>query len=192
MSQRYWERVARENPYAAICTGWDEAKFDSESDNPVVGSELLSKEKVVLDVACGIGRLAKFVAPKVKEYVGVDFSSGMIEKARERYKGYPNVDFIRNDGTSLRVLADNHFDLALCFLAFQHMGKSITKSYVDEVHRVLKRGGIFVTDIPRLEHYKDDEYAFSKQECEALFNLYSGFKYRPETSYAYYFVQATK
>lgn len=192
MTHKYWERVARENPYAAICTGWDEAKFNSESDNPVVGSELLTPEKVVLDLACGIGRLARFVAPKVKEYVGVDYSSGMIEKAKERYRDYPNVSFIQNDGISLGAIADGRFDLALCFLAFQHMSKKTTKSYIDEVHRVLRPGGVFVTDVPRLEYYKDDEYAFSREECESLFSLYSSLKYRPETTSAYYFVEATK
>jgi ubiquinone/menaquinone biosynthesis C-methylase UbiE len=192
MTHKYWEQVAKENPYAAICTGWDAAKFDSESDNPVMGSELLTNEKVILDVACGIGRLAKFIAPKVKQYVGVDFSVGMIEKAKERYRGYSNVSFFHNDGKSLAVLADNTFDVALCSLAFQHMTKSITKSYVDEVHRVLKPGGIFVTDIPRIEYYKDDKFAFTRDETTFLFNLYSRTEYRPETGEAYYIIQAKK
>jgi ubiquinone/menaquinone biosynthesis C-methylase UbiE len=191
-THKYWEQVAKENPYSAICTGWEAGKFDSESDNPVMGSEFLTSDMVVLDVACGIGRLAKFIAPKVKQYVGVDFSSGMIEKAKERYQGYANVSFFQNDGKSLAVLADNTFDIALCSLAFQHMTRAVTKSYIDEVHRVLKPGGMFFTDIPRLEYYKDDKFAFTKAQTSSLFNLYSSTEYRPETGQAYYIIRATK
>jgi ubiquinone/menaquinone biosynthesis C-methylase UbiE len=191
-THKYWEKVAKENPYAAICTGWDASKFDSESENPIIGSELLGKEKTVLDVACGIGRMAKFISPKVKQYVGVDFSSGMIEKAKERYRDYSNVRFNHNDGKSFSMLQDNTFDLAVCYLAFQHMTKSITNSYINEVHRVLKPGGSFVTDIPRIDYYKDDKFAFTKNETEALFAKYSSYKYRPETGDAYFIIQATK
>ena len=101
MTHKYWEQVAKEDPYAAICTGWNAAKFDSEHDIPIIGSELLSKEKAVLDIACGIGRLAKFIAPKVKQYVGVDFSSEMIEKAKERYKDCSNISFLSMMSTVL-------------------------------------------------------------------------------------------
>jgi ubiquinone/menaquinone biosynthesis C-methylase UbiE len=191
-THKYWEQVARKNPYSAICTGWDAAKFDSESDNPVIGSELLASDKVVLDVACGIGRMAKFVAPKVKQYVGVDFSSGMVEKARERYKESSNVSFFQNDGKNLKVLDDSTFDLAFCYLAFQHMSKAITKAYIDEIHRVLKPGGVFITDIPRLDYYKDDKFAFRQEETSGLFNKYSKVEFRRETGYAYYIIQTVK
>lgn len=191
-THKYWERVAREDPYAAICTGWDKERFESAKDNPIIGSELLSIEKVVLDVACGIGRMARFIAPHVKRYVGVDFSSGMIEKARERYKDYPNVSFLHNSGTNLAELEDNTFDLAICYLAFQHMTRNVTKSYVEEVHRVLKPGGVFVTDIPKLDYYRDDKFAFTREGCTSLFTEYSSVKYRPETAEAYFVIQAVK
>ena len=192
MTHKYWEQVANDNPYGAICTGWDASKFDSESDNPVIGSELLDPDKSILDVACGIGRMARFIAPRVRQYVGVDFSGGMIEKAKARYIGHNNVSFFHNDGRTLDVLGGMTFDLAICYLAFQHMTKTITKSYVDEVHRVLKPSGIFVTDVPRLEYYKDDKFSFTQDELGHLFEKYSEHKLRPESGQAYFIVQATK
>jgi SAM-dependent methyltransferase len=191
-THKYWERVAKENPYAAICTGWDAEKFDSEADNPIIGSELFEKEKTVLDVACGIGRMAKFISPRAKKYVGVDFSAGMIEKAKERYNDYPNVEFFHNDGRSLAMLDNDTFDLAVCYLAFQHMEKAITKLYVDEVHRVLKPGGIFVSQIPRLDYYKDDKFAFLKSEVDGLFDRYTNYIFRQESGPAYFIIQGTK
>jgi ubiquinone/menaquinone biosynthesis C-methylase UbiE len=192
MTHKYWERAAKEDPYAAICTGWDAERFDSESDNPIIGSDLLNKEMAVLDVACGIGRMAKYIAPKVRQYVGVDFSSGMIEKAKERYRDYPNVRFLQNDGKGLGVLKENEFDLAICYLAFQHMTRKVTRNYVNEVHRVIKPGGIFITDIPRLDHYKDDKFAFKQDEIIDVFKKFSEVKYRPETGKAYFIIQARK
>ena len=51
----------------------------------------LNRESVVLEVGCGMGAMAYFIAPEVKEYHGADISSSMIEQApRRSYKRLDN------------------------------------------------------------------------------------------------------
>ena len=67
----------------------------------------------VLDLACGTGTLTRDLAKKVgpSGYVlGVDFSKGMIEAARERPA--PNIEYRLGDATSLDGISENSFDAA--------------------------------------------------------------------------------
>jgi ubiquinone/menaquinone biosynthesis C-methylase UbiE len=192
-SVKFWEKAAKENPYTAICTGWDVAKFDNESieDNKFPIPSLLTSDRTVLDVACGIGRRAKFISPHIKQYVGVDFSKHMIERAKERYKDHANVSFYVNDGKTLSMLDDNTFDVALCELAFQHMKKDTTRSYINEVYRVLKPNGIFISDVPVFDYYKSEIFSFTNEENDKLFSKYSKIEYLNRGP-AYFHMKVTK
>lgn len=186
----YWEKAAITNPYSAICTGWSKEKFDVSQESIIFyGGVELTKDMVVLDLACGIGRVARFIAPNIKKYVGVDFSRNMIKKAIERYEGYQNVEFHVNDGRTLKEFNDDIFDIVFCELGFQHMEKEITVSYVNEVYRVLKRNGVFLAQVPRLDYYRDT-FAFTKDEVDTFFSRFS--HKTVEDWPAYFIVKATK
>lgn len=174
----YWEKAAIEDPFSAICTGYDEKEFETSKDSIVFQANMpLRKDFVVLEIGCGLGRTAKFVAPNVKKYVGVDFSKNMIEKAKKRNAKLPNVEFFINDGLSLDILESNQFDLVYCELVFQHVSKEVTRSYVKEAHRVLKPNGTFYAQFPNLFFYFDRNVSFTKRECEKLLTEYSDFQY---------------
>jgi len=55
----------------------------------------LTREHTVADFACGNGMLMEYVAPKVKTYVGVDFSEPFIDAANNKKKklGIENAEF---------------------------------------------------------------------------------------------------
>jgi SAM-dependent methyltransferase len=93
-----------------------------------------------LDVACGPGLLARAFAPHVREYVGVDLTPAMVEKASAitRDVGISNAQFEIGDALQLPFKA-NTFDLVLSRLALHHMpdpGRA-----VQEMARVLRPGG---------------------------------------------------
>jgi len=148
--REYWDEKALSDPFNSILFGCDEKNFW----NKEVEIEGLNKNTIYLDLGCGIGRIAKKVAPLVKEYNGVDFSPEMIKKAREIFKEKKNVYFFANNGIDLRLFEDNKFDVVYVHLVFQHMQREITFNYIREAHRVLKKGGIFFADnIPKIEKY---------------------------------------
>jgi SAM-dependent methyltransferase len=197
-SRDFWEEAAEIDPYDAICDGWSRKKFDTTRESIVFSfEETLNRDMNVLDVACGIGRVGRFLAPLVGKYVGIDFSDNMIRLARSRFKKTPNVEFHVNDGRTLQPLPDDTFHLAFCECAFQHMEKDNTRSYIKEVHRVLRKDGVFLAQIPRFDFYQD-VYAFSLAETEGLFAGFSNWVSRPilisgdEVPNANYYIRATK
>jgi len=189
----YWNQAAKYDPYGTICTDWDKEKFDTTRESIVLSSNVkLNKDMVVLDLCCRLGRVANFIAFNVKKYIGVDFSRNMVKKARKRHSGLANVEFIVNDGWTLKEIGNNLIDLVFCELAFQHMEKDNVSSYVKEVFRVLVKDGVFLAQVPRFDFYKD-VYAFKKEEIDELFADFRKVEYLSyERKYAYYLVKATK
>ena len=130
--------------------------------------------------------MAHFVAGSVKKYIGVDYSRNMIQAAQKRFQNVPNVEFIRNDGCTLKEIGDGSVDLVFCELAFQHFeNTAVAESYVKEAHRVLRDGGMFLAQVPK------DTYSIS--EVHEMFAEYSEVEdlWRNIES-VYYLVRAVK
>jgi len=192
-TRNYWENSAKSSTKKAIkriCDGYDEKDFESHTKPFFFHDEnTLNSNMKVLDLACGMGRTCKWVAPQVKKYVGVDFIPKMIEKAKEYNKEISNAEFHVNDGQSIKIFDDESFDVVYAELAFQHMEKPIQNSYVPEVFRVLKNGGSFYGQIPKISYYHDESFALTKSELDELFK---NFLVTFIDSSAYYIVQAKK
>ena len=190
---RYWEKSAKKNPYHAICTSVQtKEEFNNKSASVLFESKENFKDKIVLDLCCGLGRIAKFIVSDVKQYIGVDFSPIMIELARKRFEGVENVKFILNDGKTLKEIEDGSIDVCVCELGFQHLNKDVSESYVNEVHRVLKGDGVFLAQVPRLDYYKNKAFAFTLEETKAMFEKFSIEFLDYEHQYAYYLLRAVK
>jgi len=190
----YWKNAAKgnvEKTMNKICDGFDKELFETKKESIIFLKEFeLSKEATVLDLACGMGRTCRWVAPNVKKYFGVDFIPEMIEKAKQYNSEYSNTEFLVNDGKTLNVFSDETFDLAYCEIAFQHMTKDIQEFYVKEIHRILKKNSSFFVQLPRIEYYNDSTYALSKEEADSLLKDFK-IDYLKTTS-AYYHIQAIK
>ena len=65
---------------------------------------------VALDLACGSGRNARFIAQSATQVIGIDISDVAIAQARELASGLDNVDFIVADLDN-GVGLEQHFDL---------------------------------------------------------------------------------
>jgi ubiquinone/menaquinone biosynthesis C-methylase UbiE len=105
--------------------------------------EWLTPEATVLEVGCGIGRLMKPVAEKVKQVYGLDFSDQMLKESKEYLKDSPNAETLKVQGDwSFRVMS-NSMDLVYSVIVFQHIPERlIIEKYMAEIYRVLKPGGI--------------------------------------------------
>lgn len=145
-----WDLRARENVRFYIDSGhWrSDAEFESSGEAMLQSLILrgleLSPESTALEIGCGIGRLLKPLAQRIREAHGVDVSSEMIYRGRAYLKGLDNVYLHKTSGADLRGLSDAQFDFCFSFVVFQHVPhKQTVFSYFDEVKRVLKAGGIF-------------------------------------------------
>ena len=98
----------------------------------------------VLDLGTGTGALAFAIAPLVREVVGVDAVPEMLEQARQRARGFPNVEFVEGDITRLPEGLGS-FDLTACVRTFHHVPRP--ELVVAELTRTTLPGGyILVID----------------------------------------------
>lgn len=106
-----------------------------------------------LDVCCGTGAGVELLRPLCREQVtGVDFSSGMLARARaalaaEDGPGEPGpaVHWVRADARALPFVAG--FDVAVSFGAFGHFLPAERPGLFAQVHRALRPGGLFAFPI---------------------------------------------
>jgi SAM-dependent methyltransferase len=106
--------------------------------------ELVAPAAWVLDLGCGIGRFAEALAPEVGGVTGLDVSSVMIRRARERCSHLSNVTFILSSGRDLSPVAREAVDLILAADVFPYLvqaGPELVKRHLQEAARVLKPGG---------------------------------------------------
>jgi hypothetical protein len=108
----------------------------AESEN------LLGPETAVLDLGCGIGRVADALAPRAGSVLGLDVSPRMIEEARRRYHRY-NLRFEITDGVGLSTLSPASCDLVLAVDSFPYLmqaGAAIAERHVSDAARILRPG----------------------------------------------------
>ena len=151
--RRDWDARARENARAYInwpnITNEEGAFFASgRRDYEHYVTPFLAKMRfdpqgrVALEIGCGIGRIARSMAADFGEYIGVDVSPEMIEKASS-YR-LPRATFQTVSGGDLSGIASGSVDFVLSFAVFQHVpDKAVIFNYFLETARVLRHGGFF-------------------------------------------------
>src|SRR5438128_11973897 len=93
----------------------------------------VTKGTRLLDVACGPGYAAAAALGAIA--IGVDFSSEMVEEARNRF---PGIEFKEGDAEQLSF-ADSSFDAVVLNFGMLHLARP--EQALAEAHRVLRPGG---------------------------------------------------
>lgn len=125
---------------------------DAILDDLVVKSiaKYLLPEKYILDVGCGNGNITIRLAQIVKSnFVGCDYSEKMIEKANEALKDKKSsfarrLEFVVGDALHL-PFKDKSFDIIFtnrCLINLTKLKDQLIAT--KEVHRVLKKGGLYI------------------------------------------------
>ncbi len=103
---------------------------------------LIGPDSDIIDLGCGIGRVAALLAPRARTVLGLDISAGMIAEARTRCAGHANLRFAQTAGADLAMLPDGRFDLILAVDSFPYLHQSgLAERHVAEAARVLRDGG---------------------------------------------------
>lgn len=140
-------RAKSQEFFASAAGDWDRLRSDLFGDTfflwGVLG--LIDPALVVGDLGCGTGQLTEVVAPYVKQVVAVDSSADMLDAARVRLGGAPNVDLRQGELESLPIEA-GVLDAAMLSLVL-HYSPSPGRALA-EVGRVLRPGGrVLVVDM---------------------------------------------
>jgi SAM-dependent methyltransferase len=129
--------------YGIWSSTYDGPNTAFDFDGPLVGEVADSLPAgVVLDAACGTGRIAASLAARGHRVIGVDSSPDMLARARRRV---PQGDFRLGDLHELPV-DDNAVDLVVCSLALTHLPE--LRPVMAEFARVLHPSGhLLIADI---------------------------------------------
>ncbi|HUK19812.1 MAG TPA: methyltransferase domain-containing protein [Bryobacteraceae bacterium] len=151
-----WNARAREDAYYYVAFARprqtdDEFRSTADAVIPLLESELVrlpadgQGERRALEIGCGPGRLMIPMSRHFTEIHGVDVSDEMVRLAKRLLQNTPNARAHANNGKDLALFQSGFFHYAYSFLVFQHIpSKSVVLSYLGEIHRVLKPGGIFL------------------------------------------------
>ncbi len=95
----------------------------------------------VLDLGCGLGRFARFLAPHCAKVIGVDPIPGFIRLAARENADLSNVEFRLGTGTNLSGVPDSSVDFVFSLGVFERLSKATVRTYLSEVSRVLAPDG---------------------------------------------------
>lgn len=105
----------------------------------------LDKDKSVLEIGVGTGRLAVRIAPECREFFGIDISPKTIKRAKENLAEYNNISLICDDFLTHKFNQD--FDVIYSSLTFMHIEEK--QKAINKVAALLKDGGRFVLSIDK-------------------------------------------
>lgn len=148
-----WERLGAKDPFWAVIT-LDKYRAEHLSDEAIAefyGSgdyqvnwiiENVRRHVVpeftprsALDFGCGVGRLSLALARRCERVVGVDVSSGMLEKAQLHAdrRGIHNLTLVKGDLAQV----EQTFDLVVTFIVLQHIpvhrGEQIFRQLLERI-----------------------------------------------------------
>ena len=116
---------------------WDGQKF--------IDFLQLTKEKSVLEIGVGTGRLAVRVAPECREFCGIDLSPKTVKRAKENLNNQTNVTLVCGDFMSYEF--GRKFDVIYSSLTFMHIKDK--QAAINKVKTLLNISGRFVLSIDK-------------------------------------------
>ena len=149
-------------------TDWS-ATYDSDRnltrdlDRHVARQQLAKLRcKSILELGCGTGKNTPLLASIGEQVQALDFSAGMIEKARAKVTA-PNVTFESADITKRWPSQDESFDLIVCNLVLEHV-EDLNFIFA-EASRVLVEGGrFFICELHPFRQYLGTQARFQRAD----------------------------
>lgn len=111
----------------------------------IVLEMLQAEHGLVLDIGCAAGAEIEPLLGRGFQVVGIDYSPEMIRFAQQRYGARNDVHFCRADAESL-PFPDASVDHVVCLGVFEYL--STYERSLDEIHRVLRPGGLVIISVP--------------------------------------------
>lgn len=147
-SAALFDRLAEQAPEAGVAFytfGDPEALAAATAElTDVIRARSDPAGKRVVDLGCGIGRVALALADEAAEVVGIDVSAGMIAAAQERAGCRADVRFAQGNGRDLAMLGAGSADVVLAVDSWPFLvpaGPAAVDAMAAEVARILAPGG---------------------------------------------------
>lgn len=139
-----WRRIMYNLMYRFSAPRWDTNITPPEVVAVIEGASALPVGRA-LDLGCGTGTNAIYLAQHRWEAVGVDFSPVAIQEALKKSENVKGTTFVEGDVSQLSHLGiQGPFDFVLDIGCFHGLSASQRQGYVDEVAHVTLSGAIYM------------------------------------------------
>ena len=121
----------------------------------------------ILDLGCGTGRHSIYLAKQGFSVVASDIAPTGLGIARNKAKslGLNNIEFKLHDMRSI-PLGNAYIDGVICIWVLHHGTLEDIKTTIHEIHRILKPGGMVITDLSSVD---TESYGIGKEiECNTF------------------------
>jgi len=119
---------------------WDKVPFDPLIDFAALG------QQDVLEIGVGNGSHAQLISASAGSYTGIDLTDYAVKSTTRRLAllgdKRPDVNVMRMDAEKM-AFADRSFDFVWSWGVIHHSAN--TRTILEEIHRVLKPGGVAIT-----------------------------------------------
>ncbi len=113
------------------------------------------KDKIVVDVACGVGYGSHYLARCDAKYIiAIDLDGYVLSLAR-KYYNTQNLVYVSGDARHL-PLRDNSVDIFVSFETIEHLSKP--EQFLKEIARVLKPSGMLIISTPNKRWTRHPSY----------------------------------
>jgi len=145
-SKTWWNRAACEDARWYIATASDPffERGRRDTDDLVAFCGLQpSKDKTLLEIGAGAGRMTRRFAELYGRVIALDVSDEMLRLGRGNLLGVGNVDWVLGSGADLDVVPDRSVDHVFSYITLQHVpNRAVVLRYLEEAGRVLRPGGL--------------------------------------------------
>lgn len=120
----------------------------------------------VIELGCGEGHLARAIADRGNEVVGVDISGEKISRARA---AYPDLGFFECD-IALLSLPNASFDTAVLAEVLEHVDDEVGATFLATAWRLLRPGGRLIVSVPNEDciPHRNHVRVFDRRSLRAL------------------------
>ena len=143
-SVKFWDKIADKYSKQPIA---DEASYQKKLN---ITQDYFKPDMKVLEFGCGTGSTAIIHSPYVKHIRAIDFSSEMIEIAKDKAKAQDIDNVIFEQLTIEELEVEDYSYDAVLGLNILHLLEN-KEEVIAKVYKMLKPGGIFVTSTVCLE-----------------------------------------
>ena len=142
-----FDRAARISPEAGVALySLGRPELLEEATAEIVAymeaRRLLGRDRIGVEIGCGIGRLLPYLGPRLRAVIAIDVSAGMLAEARRRSRGPDPVLLLRTSGLDLGALRHGIADFVYAVDSFPYLVEAgVAAAHLAEAWRVLRPGG---------------------------------------------------
>lgn len=119
-------------------------RFDDFYNVAVSILHIKKRNPAILDIGAGTGLLSSFALKKfpAAKLTLIDISEGMLQVAKTRFKGNPDIRFLSGDYSNFAF--KEKYDVIMSALSIHHLSDEEKKHLYNKCYRLLQEPGIFV------------------------------------------------